>query len=371
MQPHEGRLRVHYRLRLAPGESPEGRALALAVEQTVEMPADLVPDAARERATGRVEAVEVEAGTARATLSFEPALAGADLGRLVNVLFGNASMQSGVLVEEVEWPRALLDGFAGPRLGIAGIRDLCGVPDRPLLCAAAKPVGAPSELLAERCAMVARAGIDVVKDDHGLADQPWAPFAERVARCQEAVERANRETGGRTLYLPHVTGAWPELVEQARRARSLGCAGVLVSPLVVGLESARRLAAESGLGVLAHPALSGAFFDPGHGIAPAVLLGDLFRLAGSDGVVFPNVGGRFALDADACLAIVDNSRRHLGNLAPSLPVPGGGIELERVGYWIERYGADTMFLLGSSLYRQPDLERAVQRLVRTVEQHAQ
>jgi len=45
-----------------------------------------------------------------------------------------------------------------------------------------------------------RAGVDLIKDDHSLADQTSAPFAERVERCQEAVVRANDETGGNALY---------------------------------------------------------------------------------------------------------------------------------------------------------------------------
>jgi len=49
------------------------------------------------------------------------------------------------------------------------------------------------------------AGVDLIKDDHSLADQTSAPFAERVERCQEAVVRANGETGGNALYFPNVT----------------------------------------------------------------------------------------------------------------------------------------------------------------------
>lgn len=32
----------------------------------------------------------------------------------------------------------------------------------------------------------ARAGLDIIKDDHGIADQARAPFAERVVACQRA-----------------------------------------------------------------------------------------------------------------------------------------------------------------------------------------
>jgi len=58
----------------------------------------------------------------------------------------------------------------------------------------------PDELgrLAE---VFALGGIDVVKDDHGLADQPSATFEERVTACQAALDRVADATGRRTLYV--------------------------------------------------------------------------------------------------------------------------------------------------------------------------
>jgi ribulose-bisphosphate carboxylase large chain len=53
-------------------------------------------------------------------------------------------------------------------------------------------------------------------------------------------------------------------------------------------------------------------------------------------------------------------------LLPSFPVPGGGIDAERVPYWIKRHGPDTMFLIGGSLYAQPDLTAATRRLARSL-----
>ena len=89
----------------------------------------------------------------------------------------------------------------------------------------------------------ARGGMDIVKDDHSLADQRSAPFRERVVRCQEAIDRANRETGGRALYFPSATGALATLVDRLDFARDEGCRGVLLSPFGQGFD-AIRLAAE-------------------------------------------------------------------------------------------------------------------------------
>ena len=42
--------------------------------------------------------------------------------QLLNVIFGNSSIQPGLRVEDVSLPEALLGRFAGPRFGTAGLR---------------------------------------------------------------------------------------------------------------------------------------------------------------------------------------------------------------------------------------------------------
>jgi ribulose-bisphosphate carboxylase large chain len=212
--------------------------------------------------------------------------------------------------------------------------------------------------------------VDLIKDDHSLADQATAPFRERVERCQEAVVRANGETGGNALYFPNVTSSPTEMMERAAGARSAGCRGVLVNALPAGIGAVREIAAATGLAIMSHPALAGAFFQPDHGFAPAVLLGDLFRIAGSDAVIYPNVGGRFTFSAATCAAINARLRAPLGPVAPAFPAPGGGIDAARMPHWIERYGADTIFLIGGSLYAQPDPIATAGQVVAAVKRHS-
>jgi len=116
--------------------------------------------------------------------------------------------------------------------------------------------------------------------------------------------------------------------------------------------------------------LAGAFFGENHGILPEVLLGDVFRVLGADGVIYPNVGGRFPFDDRTCQAINERLRGDLGNIRPALPAPGGGIDVKIVPHWLGQYGPDTILLIGASLYRQGDLTQATRRLVDTVERCA-
>ena len=360
------RLRVTYHLtcsrRLAAVQARD-----IAFEQTVELPEDAVSSGVAARVAGRVESVEsLGRGRSRAVISFDPLAVCGDLPQLLNLLFGNISFKTGILIADLEWPDELLAALRGPRLGIAGLRELTGVRGRPLLCTVLKPLGCSARRLAELAYGFARAGVDLIKDDHSLVDQAPAPFGERLERCQEAVARANAETGGNALYFPNVTSVASVMSDRAGAARRAGCRGVLVNALPAGLGAVGEIAATTGLAILSHPALAGAYFQPDHGFAPEVLLGDVFRVAGSDAVIYPNVGGRFTFSAATCAAINARLRGPLGRVAPAFPAPGGGIDAARVPHWLERYGADTIFLIGGSLYAQPDPIAAAGQVVAAV-----
>jgi ribulose-bisphosphate carboxylase large chain len=358
------RLRATYELRGAAEQDAAEKARDIALEQTVELPDGTFPAALGERVAGRVESLEPAAeGCWRAVIGYDPLVLGDDLAQLLNVLFGNISLKEGIRLAGIEWPAGALDRFTGPRYGIDGLREVCNVFERrPLLCAALKPVGLSAPELAALANEFTQGRVDLIKDDHGLTDQETAPFAERVERCQDAVARGNREVYGNTLYFPNITSGPGELPRRVEIAQAAGCRGVLVCPMLVGLDAVRALAAGSGMAIMAHPSLAGAYFRPDHGIAPEVLLGDLFRLAGSDGVIYPNAGGRFPFTEATCAAINDHLTRPLGGLRPAFPVPAGGIDVARVPHWIERYGPDTVLLIGGSLYAQPNLMAATRRV---------
>ena len=94
-------------------------------------------------------------------------------------------------------------------------------------------------------------------------------------------------------------------------------------------------------------------------VAPAFLLGKWFRLIGADAVIFPNFGGRFTWDERTCGDIARNALAPWTHLRPALPVPGGGMSVERAREIVAFYGADVMLLIGGSLLGAP--ERVQQR----------
>ena len=360
---------------LLAGDEAEARRAAadLCVEQTVEFPADLLPPGEiPDRIVGRVESLRpLDADRNEAVVSFAAETAGGGLPQLLNVVFGHVSLKPGVRLQRLELPDGLLGRFRGPRFGRTGLYELLGAHDRPLLCTAVKPMGLPPGALADLAEAFARGGVDLVKDDHGLADQPFCPFEERVARVAAAVTRANTSTGGRCLYLPNVTGPVEGLAERARLSRDAGAGGVLLSPGLVGLDAMRRLADDDSLGlpILAHPALLGSFVvHPDRGVSHFALFGQLMRLAGADGIIFPHFGGRFSFSRADCRALADGTAASLGPLRPILPAPAGGMALGRVRELVEFYGRELILLIGGDLHRHgPDLAESCRRFRRLVE----
>ncbi len=354
------RFRVVYRL-VGDHAQVRDKAYAICLEQTVEFPDELVPDGdIRDQIVGRIESLEqIGADRYEAVISYAIETSGFELPQLLNAVFGNTSIKPGVRVERLDLPESLLGWFVGPRFGRDGLRSHLGVPQRPLLCTALKPMGLPAAALADLAYQFALGGIDIIKDDHGLADQPFAPFRERVERCADAVARAKRETGMGCIYIPNVTGPADVIVEQAIFAKEAGVGGLLISPGLTGMDTMRRLATDDriALPVMSHPALQGSFVvHPDHGLSHFALFGQIARLAGADASIFPNVGGRFSFSRDECRAIAVGTAVPMDGIKPIFPAPGGGMSLARVAEMLDLYGREVIFLIGGGLHTYgPDL----------------
>jgi ribulose-bisphosphate carboxylase large chain len=295
---------------------------------------------------------------ALATVEFPDDLAGNELTQLLVMVFGNCALLPGVRLVDLDVPPELAAAVGGgPALGVAGVRRALGVPERPILATALKPVGLPSEDLAALGRAFAEGGIDLIKDDQGLGDQRWAPYADRVPRIAEAVAAGNAASGNAARYLPCFDAPPEHVEERLRIALDAGAGGLLVVPGVGGLPLVRWLARNTpdDFVLLAHPALLGSLaVSPTAGIAPDVLYGLLLRLAGADAAIFPSYGGRFSFSPEECRAIAEGCARPFAGLPASLPAPGGGMRPDRVPELVDFYGRDVVLLIGGELHRDGD-----------------
>ena len=348
-----------YRIRSDAG-AIEARAQAIAVEQSVEMPLTAIaePEILRD-IVGQVEHIEHRGSDVfDVRIALASATIGNDAGQLLNMLFGNTSLHDDVVLLDADIPPDLAAAFGGPRHGIDGLRRRVGAFSRALTCSALKPQGVPPVRLAQLAEQFARGGIDFIKDDHGLANQAYSSFAERVAAVAGAI--------GRT-YVPSLSGDLDAMRGQIDTACRHGVDTVLIAPMIAGWATMQALVRQyPDVAFIAHPSMGGAAR-----IVPDLLIGKLFRLLGADAVIFPNHGGRFGYSPETCLRLAENARASWRGLRPSVPVAAGGMTLERVSEMLDFYGPDAMLLIGGSLLAARErLTEESAAFARAVAQHS-
>lgn len=336
------------------------KAKDICIEQTVEFPADLLPAGViPDHVVGRIESFETADSCYKVKISYATETTANELTQLLNVVFGNISIKPGIKVENINFSPALLSQCNGPRFGRDGLRGLLGIPKRPLLFTALKPMGLSSRQLAKLAYQFALGGIDIIKDDHGLTDQCFAPFEERTHLCAAAVQMANKETGNHSIYVANVTGAPGTILQRARQAKAAGAGGLMVAPALVGFDGMRQLADEDSIAlpVFSHPAFIGSYVtSKENGFSHQALFGQLMRLAGADAVIYPNFGGRFSFSQTECESIAKATKEEISGIKSIFPAPGGGMSIDRVPELYRVYGNDVMFLIGGGLFQHgPDI----------------
>ena len=333
----------------------------ICVEQSVEFPTVVLPPGEIPgQILGRIESFSPAGEDVwKAEISFCAETAG-EFTQFLNVVFGNFSIKQHVRVAKINLSPSLYQFIRGPRFGIEGIRDLLQEQERPLLMTALKPLGLSAADFGALMRVFAENGIRIVKDDHGLADQKFAPFKERVRYCCDAANAAYEKTGKRCLYVPNVTAPFTELRERALYAKECGAGGIMVAPGLTGLDAMKALAEddEIALPVFSHPAFSGSNVVNRQGFSVPAYYGTLMRLAGADAVIFPNYGGRFSFTKEECLGIALAGKESLQDLKTMIPCPSGGMQIDRIPGMLETYGKDICLLIGGGLFTcGPDLEK--------------
>lgn len=371
---HSSAVRAHYRISAADAVEARDLADAMAREQTLEVPPGAAPPAIEDRFLGRVVQVEPYArsggGPDRWSVSvdYSTELLDGTATQFLNLVWGNVSLMDHVLLVDLDIPDTVLDTFPGPGPGQEGIRALVSAPaHRPLVSSALKPVGLTTDAIVSIARKLTAAGMDLIKDDHSLANQATAPFRERIEAVSHAIRETNAAAGTSTAYLPNATAPLHEMLERVAFAQSCGCGGVVISPGLTGLDAMRAVRERfPDMGIMAHPSHANTSPNATHGIAPPLLMGTLWRLFGADMLIYVNARGRFAWPLEACKAINERARAPLGRHRTAFPVPAGGVQAADAAHWVDVYGPDTLLLVGGSILEASDVEARARAVVQAV-----
>ena len=280
----------------------------------------------------------------------------ADLPAILTTVFGKLSLDGEVKLLDLEFSPELLAKFPGPRFGIEHIRNLLNVHNRPLIMSIFKGViGRDIDYLAEQLRHQALGGVDLVKDDEILFDNPLTPFEKRITTAQEVLRQVYEETGHRTLYAVNLSGRTTQLREKAKIAKELGADALLFNVHAYGLDVLQELVEDDDIQLpfMAHPAYSGAFTSsPFYGVATALLLGKLTRYAGADFSLFPSPYGSVALEKKAALSLGEELTK-ASSLKRTFPVPSAGIHPSLVPLLMQDYGIDSIINAGGGVHGHP------------------
>lgn len=338
----------------------QGIAVGLTVGSWTELPE--TAKARMQQHLGQVESVDVHDGAAGEryadiSIAYPDANFSRDIPALLVTAFGKLSMDGKIKLIDLRPSADFLSAFPGPKFGLQGVRDLLGVHDRPLVMSIFKSViGHDLAGLREQFLQQALGGVDLIKDDEILFENPLTPLEARVEACMDAAREAERTTGQKLLYFTNLTGPTFELKANAKRAIAAGANGLLFNVLAYGFDALAGLAADPDINVpiAAHPALAGAFYpSPYHGMSAAVLLGKLMRIAGADLSLFPSPYGSVVMPKAENLAVKEALLDPSLQQRPAIPVPSAGIHPGLVPLIIQDFGTDVVVNAGGGVHGHP------------------
>jgi 2,3-diketo-5-methylthiopentyl-1-phosphate enolase len=280
-----------------------------------------------------------------------------DIPAILTTAFGKLSLDGEIKLLDLTLSDDLKAHYLGPQFGINGIRNLVNVYDRPLVMSIFKGViGRSLEDMNEQLRAQALGGVDIVKDDEILFDNPLTPFEKRIRTSKETLKQVYEETGHRTLYAVNLTGRTFDLKEKAKHALEGGADILLFNVFAYGLDVLQSLSedCELPIPIMAHPAFSGALTPSQfYGVSYPLLLGKLLRLAGADFSLFPSPYGSVALQREETLQIAEKLREK-DTYASTFPVPSAGIHPGLVPLLVNDFGIDSVINAGGGVHGHPD-----------------
>jgi ribulose-bisphosphate carboxylase large chain len=277
------------------------------------------------------------------------------LSSVAGNVFGLKALKNLRLLD-LEFPKQLLGGFKGPGFGIAGIRNLLKIPQRPLVGTIIKPkLGLETKDHAKVAYEAWFGGCDVVKDDENLSSQKFNPFTERLTQTLESRDKAQDETSERKVYMINITAETNTMLKRAQAVVDQGSEYVMVDILTCGWSALQTLREQNfKLVIHAHRAGHATFTkNPKHGIAMKPIA-TVARVIGIDQLHVGTVVGKMSETKTEVLENIDACKAEMGGLKPVLPVASGGLHPRLVPALMETFGNDFVIQAGGGIHGHPD-----------------
>ncbi len=276
---------------------------------------------------------------------------------MLTALVGNdVSTSLNLRLLDISMTPAALGRYQGPQQGVQGVRNFLEVKDRPLLLNMLKPsLGMHPEEAAQLFYEIGMGGVDIVKDDEVLSSVPVSGVVDRVRAFAPVIKRVFEETGNKMLYVPNVTASPKRMRENILGAISEGSHAIMINFVETGLDTLADVSEEFGkkLMILGHYAGIGSMQSEQGGIAPAVVIGYLARLAGADMVMTMFAEKKDPSGYFNFIQTVQKQKLALGRIKPVLNTVGGGLSPLNVGKLIEEIGKDLVLGVGGAIQGHP------------------
>ena len=269
-------------------------------------------------------------------------------------LFGLGALK-GVRLEDVTFPKEILDQFKGPKFGADGIRKALDRPEKPLVGTIVKPkIGLNPKDTAKYVYEAGSGGLTNSKDDETLVDQKFCPIEDRTIAVAEALDKLESE-GHKMMHAINVSTRNDKIVELAEKVQEWGAREIMVDVITCGFGAVQAIAEDPSIKVPihVHRTMHGAFTkDPLHGVAMLPLT-KLVRMCGGDALHIGTLGvGKMSGSTKED----SNLTACLGNdvpYKPVMPVCSGGVYPGIVEDIVKKAGFNVQIQAGGGVAGHP------------------
>ncbi len=306
-------------------------------------------------------------------------------------IFGMKAI-SNLRLQDASLPGWYIRHFRGPTYGPDVIKRIFKRKRGPVTAVVPKPkLGYTAREHAEKVGMaIWCGGIDCLKDDENLTNQPFNRFDERVKWVAKVRERAEKITGDVKEAFLNVTA--PNLKELERRIHLVhdhGFRYFMIDIVVSGftaLQTAADLAHDLDMAIHGHRAMHAMFTrNPKHGMS-MLYLAKLARLIGIDQLHIGTVVGKLAGVEKEIIATKEmisqkevdeiaglRMAQKWGNIKPMLPVASGGLHPGILPAVFDIYGTTDMVIqVGGGTQGHPmGIEAGARAVMQAIEAYHQ